>query len=153
MEQEPDIVRHRLYVGRPKRVPPFDSAFVQLHDRDAVKLLIKAAPDVCHIVALTDGTRAAYALKLLHKRNFILRSISLEFDLHTILPTGRVVYLFTRGSYIYTPLSRYFSRGESMLHELSQSEGNVIDMFCFGQTFHHAIKQRDRGKSIVFVEE
>lgn len=142
-----------MFNGRPQRVPPFDSAFVNLHDRAALKLLVKAAPDVCSIVTFTDGIGAAYALQLLHKRNFKLRCTSLEFDIHTIVPTGRVVHLFTRGLLDYLPLSRYFARGESMLHELSQSKGNVIDMFCLGPEFHNAIKQRDKGKSLVFVEE
>lgn len=153
MEQQRDNERHRIYAGKPQRIPPFDSAFVCLHDRAALKLLVKAAPESCHIVTLSDGIGAAYAMKLLHKRNFRLRSISLEFDLSTLWPTGRIVHLFTRGDEDYTPLSRYFCRGNAMLHELSQARGNVLDMFCFGAAFHAVLKQRDRGKSIVFVEE
>ena len=153
MEQQRDNVKHRIYCGLPTRLPPFDSGFVPTHNRAALKLLLKAAPDVCQIVTLTDGVGAAYALRLLSKRNFLLRSIAVELDLHTLTLTGRVAHLFTRGYPDYTPLSRYFARGSSMLHELSQAQGNVIDMFCFGQEFHQALKQRERGKSIVFVEE
>ncbi|QQO90150.1 hypothetical protein pEaSNUABM5_00008 [Erwinia phage pEa_SNUABM_5] len=153
MEQQRDNVKHRIYTGMPTKLPPFDSGFVHQHNRAALKLLLKAAPDVCQIVTLTDGVGAAYALRLLSKRNFQLRSIALEFNLHDLTFSGRIAHLFVRGQQDYTPLSRYFARGSSMLHELSQAQGNVIDMFCFGQEFHQALKQRERGKSIVFVEE
>lgn len=153
MEQEHNNVRHRIYAGRPQRLPPFDSAFVQLHDRGALKLLVKAAPESCQLVTITDGVGAAYALKLLHKRNFKLRGTSLELDLHSLTFSGRVFHLFVRGAFEHTEFSRYFCRGQSMLHELAASQGNVIDMFCFGPEFHTQLKQRNRGKSIVFLEE
>ncbi|AQT28497.1 hypothetical protein YOLOSWAG_10 [Erwinia phage vB_EamM_Yoloswag] len=121
--------------------------------RDGLKLLVKAAPESCQILTVTDGTSAAYAFKLLHKRNFNLRCTALELDLHTLEFSGRVAHLFVKGNFNYTKLSRWFCRGESMLHELSQSQGNVIDMFCFGKELHQALHQRNRGKSIVFVEE
>lgn len=142
-----------MFTAMPQRVPPFDSAFVDMHNRAALKVLVKAAPDDCHIVAFTDGTGAAYAMKLLHKRNFKLRCISLELDLSSLCFTGRIAYQFTRGQYVHTPLSRYFCRGDNMLHELAQCQGNVIDMFCLGPEFHALLKKRERGKSLVFVEE
>lgn len=154
-DSSPDSARHRIFYKQPKRVPPFDTAFVRSSNKECLKLLLSAAPEHCQIILFTDGPGAAYALKRLFKRNFKLCSQALQFDLPTLTFTGQVVFQFVRGGSMREPFARYFCAGESFLHELSQTtiESDVLDMFCLGVGFHKALLARGRGRSVVFAEE
>lgn len=161
VDESPNNVRqHRIFFKRPKKVPPFDTAFVRSSDKDSLKLLLSAAPEHCQIIMFTDGIGAAYATRLLFKRKFRLCSQSLQLDLRTITFTGQVVMQFIRGGSVREPIARYFCAGESYLHELAQTSklneadsDDVIDLFCCGVAFHEALRKRGRGRSIVFAEE
>lgn len=153
------IAKHRIFYKRPKRVPPFDTAFVRSSDKEGLKVLLSASPEHCQIILFTDGVGAAYALKRLFKRNFKLNSQALQLDLRSIELTGQVVYQFVRGDGLYEPLARYFCLGDSALHELAQTfrlgqiDTDTIDMFCCGMNFHKALVNRGLGRSLVFTEE
>lgn len=155
MDESPDSARHRIFYRQPKRIPPFDTAFVRSSDKDSLKLVLSAAPEHCQIILFTDGPGVAYAFKRLFKRNFRLTSSALQLDLRTITLTGTVVYQFVRGDSIRQPFSRYFCAGVSYLHELNHSpfDGDTIDLFCLGPRFHEALRERGKGRSIVFAEE
>ncbi|QZE58567.1 hypothetical protein pEaSNUABM28_00010 [Erwinia phage pEa_SNUABM_28] len=158
-DESPNSARHRIFFKQPKRVPPFDTAFVRSSNREGLKVLLSAAPEHCQIILFSDGLGIAYAMKRLFKRNFKLCSQALQFDLRTLTFTGQVVYQFTRGGGVYDPLARYFCAGDSHLHELAQTtkiaetETDTIDMFCCGLAFHRVLLERGRGRSIVFAEE
>ncbi|QZE56207.1 hypothetical protein pEaSNUABM40_00010 [Erwinia phage pEa_SNUABM_40] len=155
----PNNERHRIFYKQPKRVPPFDTAFVRSSNREGLKVLLSAAPEHCQIILFTDGPGAAYAMKRLFKRNFKLCSQALQLDLRTLTFTGQVVFQFVRGGAMLDPLARYFCAGDSYLHELAQTnkgiefETDTIDMFCCGIGFHRALRERGRGRSLVFAEE
>lgn len=155
MEETDNVRRHRIFYGRvPKSVPPFDSAFVCSGNKAGLKLLLAAAPENCSIAVFSDGTRAAYALSLLYKRKFKLHALSIEVICSDLSYTGRVIWLFTRGTSEFR-LSPLFIRGDSMLHELSITKGDVIDMFCLGPNFHKIMVERNKpeNRSLVFAEE
>ncbi|UAW96498.1 hypothetical protein pEaSNUABM22_00010 [Erwinia phage pEa_SNUABM_22] len=158
-DESPNSARHRIFFKQPKRVPPFDTAFVRSSNREGLKVLLSAAPEHCQIILFSDGLGIASAMKRLFKRNFKLCSQALQFDLRTLTFTGQVVYQFTRGGGVYDPLARYFCAGDSHLHELAQTtkiaetETDTIDMFCCGLAFHRVLLERGRGRSIVFAEE
>lgn len=159
VDESPNSARHRIFFKQPKRVPPFDTAFIRSSNKEGLKVLLSAAPEHCQIILFTDGPGAAYAMKRLFKRNFKLCSQALQLDLRTLAFTGQVVYQFTRGGALYDPLARYFCAGESYLHELAQttklgsSETDTIDLFCCGLAFHRVLLERGRGRSLVFAEE
>jgi len=159
VDESPNNARHRIFFKQPKRVPPFDTAFVRSSNKEGLKVLLSAAPEHCQIILFTDGLGAAYALKRLFKRNFKLYSQAPQLDLRTITFTGQVVFQFVRGGAVVDPLARYFCAGESYLHELAQTtkiaqvETDTIDMFCCGLGFHKALRERGRGRSLVFAEE
>lgn len=155
-EQSSDSARHRIFFRQPKRVPSFDTAFINASHKEGMKLLLSAAPEHCQIIVFTNGIGAAYAMKRLFKRNFHLNSFALQYDLRTLTFTGQVAYQFVCGGSVRDPLSRYFCAGDSYLHEMGQStpgSEDVIDMFCLGQKFHDALAKRGRGRSLVFAEE
>lgn len=153
--ETPNNARHRIFFKQPKRVPPFDLAFVQSSHKDGLKLLLSAAPEHCTIILFSNGPGAAYAIRHLFKRKFRLNSFALQLDLHDIELTGYVAYQFVRGDVLEQSMSRYFCSGSSFLHEISFAgpEDNVIDMFCLGPRFHDAMMCRGKGKSLVFAEE
>ena len=159
VDESPNNARHRIFFKQPKRVPPFDTAFIRSSHKEGLKVLLSAAPEHCQIILFTDGPGIAYAMKRLFKRNFKLCSQALQLDLKTLSFTGQVVYQFTRGGALYDPLARYFCSGESYLHELAQttklgsSETDTIDLFCCGLAFHRVLLERGRGRSLVFAEE
>jgi len=148
-----DSVRHRLYYSLPKSVPPFDSALVDLDKKGMLKLLLSVAPPSCQIVTVgSHSTRYAKLLPMLFRKNFRLINLSLEYS-NDLYFTGRVFHLFVRKK-SSVPLSPLFFRGASCLHEISQSQGTVVDLYVGGLNFHEALKDRLRIKeSVVVLEE
>lgn len=146
--------RHRLCYSVPERLPPFDSALVDLDKKGMLKLLLNVAPDACQIVTVSsEKTPLAKYFPMLFRKKFRCINFSIELP-NDLIASGRIFHLFVRKA-PFEPLSPLFYRGVSCLHELSQSHGSVIDLYVGGLNFHKALKERgDRfEESLVVMEE
>lgn len=130
----------------PKSLARFDTAFINLSDEQAVKLIVSNCDTECLLLAKSDGHNMIKPLRRILKKFKHIESTPI---VEQVNHTGEFIMIFARGSFNLPQAPRVAYLSNSCLYASYYAKGTVVDLNCFGLNLHIRLKEADRSNSLV----
>lgn len=141
---------HHLLSDLPESLPRFDTAFINLSDKEAIRLILSNCGEDCLLIAKSNGKRMVKPLTRILRKFKHIESTPVVQDVYH---TGEFFMIFSRGSFNLPLAPRVAYIGKSCLYAAHYAVGTTVDLNCFGINFHKRLKQTDRSNSLVAGEQ